>query len=106
MNKKQLFNLINNDVQKQIRDGSKWHTEMQSEMMDNKQKDNSMNKQDKTEIIEEFLNDIIGDIEDIDGGCADCIGYFCDGVNEKIEKYGLMLDVSDGYPVKVRVATL
>jgi hypothetical protein len=27
-------------------------------------------------------------------------------VNEKIEKYGLMLDVSDGYPVKVRVATL
>jgi len=42
--KKQLFNLINNDVQKQIRDGSKWLTEMQSEMMNNKQKDNSMPK--------------------------------------------------------------
>lgn len=51
----------------------------------------------------EVLSKITYHIEQIDGGCKSCIIDFCNGVNEDIAKYGITLEYSKEYPVKVKI---
>lgn len=51
----------------------------------------------------EVLNKITHHIEQIDGGCKSCIMDFCDSLNKDIAKYGIMLEYSNEYPIKVKI---
>lgn len=60
----------------------------------------------ESEIIAKFLNEISGDIENIDGGCPDYISSFCDNINDVLQKYSLKIEHSDDYPITVKISNL
>lgn len=55
------------------------------------------------EDVIQLLEDIIPDIEGIDGGCKKCIGRFIEDVNAKISKHGVKYESSEDYPIKVKL---